>query len=222
MKHLEILAAAGLVVAERRGRERWNHLNAVPLQRAYERWVRPYEAIWAERLLRLETAADAGTKKGTTRMPAETAAKVAVVELEIEIRAPRDRVWKALVEKTGEWWPRDFYTGANPKSFVIEPRLGGRMYEDWGGGSGLVWAFVIGIEAPRLLVLQGHLSTAFGGPSTAYHTFTLEEKGGGATLVKLSDGVHGNVDAKKTAQSREGWRTIVAGSLKPFVEGNRG
>src|SRR5688572_22909414 len=42
MQHLEVLAGVGLVRAERRGRERWNHLNPVPLRAAYERWMAPY------------------------------------------------------------------------------------------------------------------------------------------------------------------------------------
>ena len=36
MKHLGILQQAGLVVVRRVGRERWNHLNAVPIQQVYE------------------------------------------------------------------------------------------------------------------------------------------------------------------------------------------
>ncbi|HEU4898462.1 MAG TPA: metalloregulator ArsR/SmtB family transcription factor, partial [Actinomycetota bacterium] len=36
MKHLGVLETAGLVVVRRRGRERWNHLNGVPLREAYE------------------------------------------------------------------------------------------------------------------------------------------------------------------------------------------
>lgn len=54
MKHLAVLESAGLVVVRRRGRERWNHLNAVPIRAIYERWVRPYEAVWATRLLSLQ------------------------------------------------------------------------------------------------------------------------------------------------------------------------
>ena len=50
MKHLRILAAAHMVVVRRRGRERWNHLNAAPLQQLYERWLRSYEAHWSARL----------------------------------------------------------------------------------------------------------------------------------------------------------------------------
>ena len=39
LKHLDVLRSAGLVLTRRRGRERWNHLNAAPLQAAYDRWV---------------------------------------------------------------------------------------------------------------------------------------------------------------------------------------
>lgn len=54
MKHLKVLHQAGLLLIERRGRERFNHLNAVPLQRIVRRWVQPFEARAADRLLRLE------------------------------------------------------------------------------------------------------------------------------------------------------------------------
>ena len=42
MKHLAVLEGAGLMVVRPRGRERWNHVNAVPLQQIYECWLRPY------------------------------------------------------------------------------------------------------------------------------------------------------------------------------------
>ncbi len=54
MKHLAVLVEAELVVVERRGRERINHLNPLPLQRIVQRWIRPFEASSADKLLRLE------------------------------------------------------------------------------------------------------------------------------------------------------------------------
>ncbi len=54
MKHLGVLVDAGLVVVTRRGRERWNHLNAVPLERLHERWVTPLAASGARSLLALQ------------------------------------------------------------------------------------------------------------------------------------------------------------------------
>jgi DNA-binding transcriptional ArsR family regulator len=56
MDHLSVLASAGLVVVTRRGRERVNHLNPVPIQRMYERWMHPYAAPLARELLALEAA----------------------------------------------------------------------------------------------------------------------------------------------------------------------
>ena len=63
MKHLKVLVAAGLVVVERRGRTRMNHLNAVPIQQIYRRWIRPFEQLPADRLLRLKGAAEAAGEK---------------------------------------------------------------------------------------------------------------------------------------------------------------
>src|SRR5262245_7736081 len=53
-KHLNALEAARLVVVRWHGRERWNHLNAVPLHEVYERWVSPYRQAWAGRLTALK------------------------------------------------------------------------------------------------------------------------------------------------------------------------
>ena len=45
---------AGLVIVERRGRERWNHLDALPIHGIHERWIGPYAAYAAAMLSRLK------------------------------------------------------------------------------------------------------------------------------------------------------------------------
>lgn len=57
MKHLKVLEHAHLVIVERRGRERYNHLNPVPIQRIHRRWIRPFERLPAERLLAIKEIA---------------------------------------------------------------------------------------------------------------------------------------------------------------------
>ena len=52
MRHLRVLAAAGLVANRARGRERWHYLNLVSLQTIHERWSRPVASGWATSLLR--------------------------------------------------------------------------------------------------------------------------------------------------------------------------
>ncbi len=62
MKHLKTLQKGGLIVVERRGRERINHLNPIPLRTMYRRWIRPFEQIPADRLLLLKSIAESTTE----------------------------------------------------------------------------------------------------------------------------------------------------------------
>lgn len=55
MMHLRVLEAAGLVITVRKGRERFNHLDAMPIQAIHERWIGPHAASAAQGLLRLKT-----------------------------------------------------------------------------------------------------------------------------------------------------------------------
>ena len=54
MQHLKVLEEADLVIAVRKGRERWNHLNAIPIQEIHERWIGPHAAAAAGRLAKLQ------------------------------------------------------------------------------------------------------------------------------------------------------------------------
>ena len=42
MQHLRVLERAELVIANKIGRQRWNHLNAIPIKRIHERWIGGY------------------------------------------------------------------------------------------------------------------------------------------------------------------------------------
>lgn len=64
LQHLAVLRQAGLVVTEKRGRLRINHLNAVPIRLIYERWVSRYEGAWAEALVGLKRDVEGGRAHG--------------------------------------------------------------------------------------------------------------------------------------------------------------
>ncbi|MET3924397.1 metalloregulator ArsR/SmtB family transcription factor [Devosia sp. 2618] len=55
MQHLKVLEEAGLVIAEKRGRERWNHLDALPIHAIHERWIGPYASYAVSMLNRLKS-----------------------------------------------------------------------------------------------------------------------------------------------------------------------
>jgi DNA-binding transcriptional ArsR family regulator len=55
MQHLKVLEDADLVIPVRRGRERWNHLNALPIHDIADRWIGPYTAVAVEKLATLRS-----------------------------------------------------------------------------------------------------------------------------------------------------------------------
>ena len=59
MQHLGVLEKAGLIVVRREGRERWNHLDAVPIKRIHDRWIGPYAQRAVALLDRLKTDVEA-------------------------------------------------------------------------------------------------------------------------------------------------------------------
>lgn len=60
MQHLRVLEDADLVIVERRGRERWNHLNAMPIRDIHDRWIGPYAAVAVENLAGLKARLEDG------------------------------------------------------------------------------------------------------------------------------------------------------------------
>jgi DNA-binding transcriptional ArsR family regulator len=54
MQHLRVLERVNVVLVRREGRERWNQLNAVPIQRELERWLNGFQQATASQLLAFE------------------------------------------------------------------------------------------------------------------------------------------------------------------------
>jgi DNA-binding transcriptional ArsR family regulator len=59
MQHLGVLEKAEVVIVHRKGRERLNELNAVPIQRELERWLNTLQQATASQLLAFERHLDA-------------------------------------------------------------------------------------------------------------------------------------------------------------------
>jgi len=54
MKHLKVLAEAGLVTTQKHGREKLHFLNPVPIRLIHDRWVSKYAEPWASALSELK------------------------------------------------------------------------------------------------------------------------------------------------------------------------
>jgi DNA-binding transcriptional ArsR family regulator len=63
MQHLRVLEEAELVIPRRDGRERYNYLNPVPIQRVFDRWVSRYMKPWTEALVSLRDELETQSRK---------------------------------------------------------------------------------------------------------------------------------------------------------------
>ena len=54
MQHIGVLERAGLIIARREGRNRWNYLNVGPFKEIYDRWISPYATEAVALLARLK------------------------------------------------------------------------------------------------------------------------------------------------------------------------
>lgn len=212
MKHLSVLVEANLVMARRNGRERWNHLNVIPLRRIYERWMRPHQERWASSLLELKRRAETGEAD----MKQESMALRRIdIEQEIAIKAPRERVFDALVGDISAWWGAPYLRSEATTAIIVEPKIGGRMFERWGDEEGALWGHVTYVERPVRLELVGQIAMA--GAIHGHLSYTLEAKGQG-TLLKLSHWAVGDLPDTVKANFEAGWADLLNVRLREHME----
>lgn len=149
----------------------------------------------------------------------KSTAMVAELSMTIDIAAPAQSVWKALTDDIGKWWPADFYAGgtAGERKYVLEARPGGRMYESWDSGGGVLWATVATVDPNVKLQVAGTSFPEWGGPATWLGTWTLEASDGGTRLV-FSESTIGHLTEAGLAEKDKGWQFLWR-NLKAFVEG---
>lgn len=63
MQHMKVLEEADLVSVRREGRERWNHLNPLPIKHIHDRWIGPYAAHAVGMLDRLKSDLEAAPEQ---------------------------------------------------------------------------------------------------------------------------------------------------------------
>jgi DNA-binding transcriptional ArsR family regulator len=62
MKHLTVLAEAGLVTTHRAGRSKLHYLNPVPIRDIHDRWISKYAAVTVEAMVGLRRVAEHGAE----------------------------------------------------------------------------------------------------------------------------------------------------------------
>jgi len=106
----------------------------------------------------------------------------------ITVDAPIDQAFRTFTDAFGSWWPPEYHIGqADMATARLEPREGGRWYEQGTDGSECDWGRVLTWEPPRRVVLSWQISPDWQ-PDPDVHTevdVTFTPEGEGRTRVDL-------------------------------------
>ena len=141
------------------------------------------------------------------------------IHVETQIEASPAAVWRALTDRIGDWWPDASFAagGEGERTFRLEAHPGGRMYEDWSDGSGLLWGTVVTLVPERMLQVAGYTFPEWGGPSTWFGTWKLEGDAETCTLRFTHDQV--GATAEGWQEKYEGGWVFLWTALKAHLEG---
>jgi len=112
------------------------------------------------------------------------------VHLEVTIAAPTRLVFDALTKDIAAWWGFPFIKRKDAQTIVLEPMVGGRLYEVYGENEGALWGMVSAIKSGEVLSLVGSM----GMPEPTYGAVTFElESQGNVTIIKFSHSAFGRI-----------------------------
>ena len=117
--------------------------------------------------------------------------------------------WEYYFNQINSWWPREFFTSPKTLRFIIQTKIGGKAYEDFGEGEGLVWGEVIGVDYPNSLQIRGNLTKDFGGPVITYEKFALDPVDTGQTKFIYTCDFVGQIADKAVKSREDGWIDLI-------------
>lgn len=135
------------------------------------------------------------------------------VERSIWIKAPIERVWKAVTEDIQQWW------GGDDRWEIPKLELGGQV--SFGFGDETMFATIGVLDAPHKFSIQWP-------PQEQYHsismstTYVLAEENGGTRVTVTETGFEqlpDDVRQKRYDSTSKGYDSVLTG-LKAHVEGN--
>jgi uncharacterized protein YndB with AHSA1/START domain len=149
----------------------------------------------------------------------QQAAETATVRKSVTVRRRPDDAFRLFTDGIGTWWPLETHSPSEGRgeTVVMEPRVGGRLYERTRDGEEPVWGEVLVWEPPSRLVFSWHL----GGPVTTEVElrFTAD---GDATRVDLEHRGwerHGDRAAELHASYDSGWDYVFGERYASAADG---
>jgi uncharacterized protein YndB with AHSA1/START domain len=136
------------------------------------------------------------------------------VRRSIEVLVPVPRAWAVFTEEMGRWWPLSTHsigadTDSPPDTVVVEPHLGGSIYEAVGTDR-RSWGVIVEWDPPHRLAVDWTVGNDVATRWAA--TFSPTERGTRVDLVHTGFEAHGlrGDEMRKNYGADEGWVAVLS------------
>lgn len=130
------------------------------------------------------------------------------ISVEIVVPVNIAHAWEYYFNQVNSWWSKDYHTSPKTKRFIIQAYIGGKVFEDFGEGDGLIWGEVIGADYLHSLDIKGNLTRSFGGPAITFEKFLFEKVETGTKVTYTMDLI-GDINDTTIASLKSGWEEIL-------------
>jgi hypothetical protein len=132
------------------------------------------------------------------------------LRLAFTVRCPQPHAFTAWAEGCSSWWPGGHSVSGDPAAVVLEPRVGGRIFERTRTGEEVDWGEVTGWEPPRRLAYLWHLRRDRDDATDVEITFV--DRGDGTTRVEIEHTGWERLGAEAETwrqRNERGWTTLI-------------
>jgi len=107
------------------------------------------------------------------------------VRQSVHVDLPLEETFRLFTEAFAEWWPLALYSvsGTDAQFCLLEPWLGGRVFERTASGEEHEWGSVIAWDPPRRLSLRWHPGERDAGRQTIDVEFRVDARGTEVTVI---------------------------------------
>jgi len=141
---------------------------------------------------------------------------IAPVRKQVRVNAGQTLAFEVFTARIGQWWPHKATIGTSPrKDVVVEPRLGGRWYEQGEDGSQAVVGHVRLWDPPHRFVISWEINHHWKPDTRVASEVEIRfiADGAGATIVELEHRDFESLGAEGGASLRRdvdgGWPSIL-------------
>ncbi len=134
-------------------------------------------------------------------------ATLAPVTRSVTVVVSVEAAFRVFTEEIGRWWPlQDKSVSGDARAAVIEPRVGGRVFETAGDGGEHDWGEVLVWEPPRRFAMTWRVTAT---PTEVEVRFTSEANGTRVDLEHRGWERFGEGADEKRGQYDSGWIAVL-------------